>query len=110
MPQLDQFPLLFQFKSFILGFGFIYFVFLFFVLPVLHGVLRSRKVFWIYINLIGTVSNLYSFKSNIFLLTLLESICLSESLLSGSIENYSSTKILLNFYELRKNEFFKLFF
>jgi hypothetical protein len=106
MPQLDQFPLLFQFKSFILGFGFIYFVFLFFVLPVLHGILRTRKVFWFYINLIGIVSNLYSFKSNIFLLKIFDLFYKNEFLIFGYFENYYFNTVLFNFYNSRKKWFF----
>jgi hypothetical protein len=44
MPQLDKFPILFQFKSFILIFLFIYFFFLFVVLPLIHSSLRLRKI------------------------------------------------------------------
>lgn len=44
MPQLDKFPILFQFKSFIIIFLFFYFFFLFVVLPLIHTSLRLRKV------------------------------------------------------------------
>lgn len=44
MPQLDKFPLLFHFKSFILIFLFIYMFFLFIVLPLIHISLRLRKL------------------------------------------------------------------
>jgi hypothetical protein len=43
MPQLDKFPVLFQFKSFILTFLFLYFFFLLVVLPLIHFSLRLRK-------------------------------------------------------------------
>lgn len=44
MPQLDKFPILFQFKSFVLIFLFIYFFFLFVILPLIHISLRLRKL------------------------------------------------------------------
>ncbi len=106
MPQLDQFPLLFQFKSFILGFGFIYLVFLFFVLPVLHGVLRSRKIFWSYVNLLGLVSGLSSIKSNIFLLSSIKLLIFKETKFFNFFENYYSNSIFLTYYNLPKKWIF----
>jgi hypothetical protein len=44
MPQLDQFPILFQFKSFIVIFVFFYFIFLLVVLPLIHVSMRLRKM------------------------------------------------------------------
>jgi hypothetical protein len=44
MPQLDKFPILFQFKSFIIIFLFIYFFFLLVILPLIHFSLRLRKL------------------------------------------------------------------
>jgi hypothetical protein len=43
MPQLDQFPLLFQFKAFFFAFLILYFIFLFFVLPIVHLNIKLRK-------------------------------------------------------------------
>lgn len=44
MPQLDKFPILFQFKSFVLIFLFLYFFFLLIILPIIHTSLRLRKI------------------------------------------------------------------
>lgn len=54
MPQLDKIPILFQFKSFIVVFLFLYFFLLFYVMPIIHISLRLRKL----VNLTIILSNL----------------------------------------------------
>jgi hypothetical protein len=99
MPQLDQFPILFQFKSFIFSFGFLYIVFLFFIVPALHGTMKSRKIFLNFIDSVIFLANYHSVKLNVLLLENLKKLSSLENNSFKSFETNFFVSILLRFYK-----------
>lgn len=85
MPQLDQFPLLFQIKTIFLSFFFIYFCFLFLIVPFLHLVFRLRKVKYNFLLVLSRLSDV----ERLYLL----------------FHYYFTIRILINFYLVNLIEF-----
>jgi hypothetical protein len=98
MPQLDQFPILFQFKSFVFSFGLLYMVFLLFIVPVLHGTMKSRKM---YLNFITSMISLSNFHSSSMKFSLLENLKKLSSLENKSFKLFEViffNSTLIKFY------------
>lgn len=99
MPQLDQFPILFQFKSFIFSFGFLYLAFLLFIVPALHGTMKSRKIFLNFIDSVIFLANYHSIKINVLLLEKLKKLSFLEGVSFKSFETNFFVSTLLRFYK-----------
>lgn len=99
MPQLDQFPILFQFKSFIFSFGFLYLIFLLFIIPVLHGTVKSRKIYLNFITSIISLSNYHSINMKFSLLSGFRKLFLLEGASFKLFETVFFTSTLIKFYK-----------
>lgn len=99
MPQLDQFPILFQFKSFIFSFGLLYLIFLLLIVPALHGTMKSRKIFLNFIDSVIFLANYHTVKLNVLLLENLKKLSLLENNSFKSFEINFFVSILLKFYK-----------
>jgi hypothetical protein len=98
MPQLDQFPILFQFKSFFFAFGLLYLVFLLFIVPVLHGTMKSRKIYLNFITSIMSLSNFHSSNMKFLLLANLKKLSLLENKSFRLFEIIFFNSTLIKFY------------
>lgn len=99
MPQLDQFPIIFQFKSFIFGFGFLYLVFLLLIIPNLHGTVKSRKIYLNFITSIIALSTYHVNSLKFLVFSQLKKLAASEGLFFKLFESIFGISILVKFYK-----------
>jgi hypothetical protein len=99
MPQLDQFPIIFQFKSFIFGFGFLYLVFLLLVVPNLHGTVKSRKIYLNFITSIVALSTYHVNSIKFLVFSQLKRLSANEASFFKLFESIFGTTILVKLYK-----------
>jgi hypothetical protein len=98
MPQLDQFPIIFQFKSFMFSFGFLYLVFLLLIVPTLHGTVKSRKIYLNFITSIISLSNYHVNSVKFLVFSQLKKLSANENIFFKLFESTFTSATLIKFY------------